>query len=53
MAAVRAPQTIVSRHCKILRVAGVIADRRSGKWVNYTLVDRRVIDLLNALKSSA
>ena len=43
-------QTVVSHHLKILKYAGIISDRKSGKWVNYSLVDRRVLDLLKAIE---
>jgi ArsR family transcriptional regulator len=45
-----AQQTLVSHHCKILRMAGIITDRKSGKWVNYSLVDKRAKVMLSALK---
>ena len=52
MASVDVPQTVVSHHCKILKFAGLIADHKSGKWVNYSLVNRRVIEVLNVIKDS-
>lgn len=30
-------QSNVSRHLRILRLAGVVSDRRSGRWVHYRL----------------
>jgi len=50
MELIGAPQTLVSHHCKILKVAGIITDRKFGKWVNYSLVDQRAIEALIALK---
>ncbi len=50
MGLIGASQTLVSHHCKILKVAGIITDHKSGKWVNYSLVDQRVIEMLIALK---
>lgn len=43
------PQTMVSHHCKILKVAGIISDRKFGKWVNYSLADPRVPGMLELL----
>jgi DNA-binding transcriptional ArsR family regulator len=47
-----APST-VSRHLKILRQAGLVADRRDGKWIEYALAGdgprahaMRVLELL-------
>jgi ArsR family transcriptional regulator len=50
MGLIGASQTLVSHHCKILKVAGIITDHKSGKWVNYSLVDQWVIEMLIALK---
>ncbi len=43
------PQTMVSHHCKILKVAGVVSDRKQGKWVYYHLADERVPGMLEML----
>lgn len=47
-----APST-VSKHLTILKIAGLVQDRRDGKWVEYALTDdarnphaKRVLDLL-------
>jgi ArsR family transcriptional regulator, lead/cadmium/zinc/bismuth-responsive transcriptional repressor len=45
-------QTVVSHHLKILKYARIISDQKSGKWVNYSLVDRRALDVLNSLGES-
>lgn len=42
-------QTVVSHHLKILKYAGVISDRRSGKWIYYALCDRIALQILDAL----
>lgn len=34
-------QTMVSHHLKIVKYAGIISDKKSGKWVYYSLVDRK------------
>lgn len=43
------PQTMVSHHCKILKIAGIVSDRKLGKWVYYYLADRRVLGILETL----
>jgi arsenate reductase/ArsR family transcriptional regulator len=47
-----APST-VSKHLTILKIAGLVEDRRDGKWIEYALTDKsrnphaeRVLDLL-------
>ncbi len=37
MAVLRQPQSTVSRHMARLKSAGLVADRRVGKWVHYRL----------------
>lgn len=43
----------VSQHLKILKDAGLIIERKEGKWVNYSLnprpADRRIREILNKL----
>ncbi len=46
-------QTVVSHHLKILKFARIISDKKSGKWVNYSLVDRRALDVLKAIGENA
>ena len=48
-----APST-VSKHLTILKIAGLVEDRRDGKWIEYALTDesrnphaRPVLDLLH------
>lgn len=43
-------QTIVSHHLKILKYAKIISDRKSGKWVNYSLTDRRALAVLKSIE---
>ena len=33
-------QSNVSRHLRILRLAGIVSDRRQGRWAHYQLADR-------------
>ncbi|OPY27680.1 MAG: DNA-binding transcriptional repressor ArsR [Methanocella sp. PtaU1.Bin125] len=49
MARLEMPQTMVSHHCKILKIAGIVSDRKLGKWVYYFLADRRALDMLKTL----
>ena len=44
-------QTMVSHHLKILKYAGIISDKKSGKWVYYSLVDRKALDVLKLLET--
>jgi ArsR family transcriptional regulator, arsenate/arsenite/antimonite-responsive transcriptional repressor len=32
-------QSLMSHHLRILREAGIVADRREGKWVYYSIVE--------------
>ncbi len=45
------PQTMVSHHCKILKYAQIVSDRKAGKWVYYSLVDGRARAVLDAIRS--
>jgi ArsR family transcriptional regulator len=48
----RLSQPNVSRHLRILRLAGIVADRRVGLWVHYRLVPpsgRAMRELLDSL----
>jgi ArsR family transcriptional regulator len=53
MELLKMPQTMVSHHCKILKVAGIISDRKSGPWVYYSLTDKRVPGMLETLFTKA
>ncbi len=44
------PQTMVSHHCKILKYAQIVSDRKAGKWVYYSLVDSRGRAVLDTLR---
>ena len=43
--ALKLSQTNVSRHLAILRQAGMVTDRRDGRWVYYSLVEPTSADL--------
>ena len=44
------PQSTVSRHLALLRTAGLVDFERSGRQVNYTLADPRVIQALDLMR---
>ena len=50
MELLKMPQTMVSHHCRILKFARIVTDRKAGKWVNYSLIDNRAVALLEALR---
>lgn len=39
------PQPTVSHHLKILKYAGLVNDRKDGKWVYYSLNFKRIAEL--------
>lgn len=45
------PQPTVSRHLKVLRERQLVATRREGPSVLYSLAHERVIDALDILRS--
>jgi ArsR family transcriptional regulator len=47
----RAPQSTVSRHLKVLRERGLVHAARDGSLVRYSLADERVIEALDALRA--
>ena len=49
LAVLRLPQSTVSRHMARLRSAGVVTDRREGKWVHYQLAESALVDELRRL----
>jgi DNA-binding transcriptional ArsR family regulator len=40
------PQTAISHHMKVLKYAGIVTDRRSGKWIHYKLADDKALQAL-------
>lgn len=49
MAVLRLPQSTVSRHMIRLKSAGLVLDRRTGKWVHYRLESNSMVDDLQRL----
>ena len=48
--ALNRPQSTTSHHLSILKEAGLIKERRDGKWSRYRLSDGAVIEILNQAK---
>ncbi len=46
-AVLRAPQSTVATHLRTLRDAGLITDRKQGKWTYYRIADTAVFELLD------
>jgi DNA-binding transcriptional ArsR family regulator len=36
-------QSLMSHHLRILREAGLVADRRSGRWVHYSITEPALV----------
>jgi len=45
------PQSTISQHLKILKNAGIIKGRREGTKICYSVVNNRVIKIMNIIKS--
>jgi ArsR family transcriptional regulator len=50
--ALDAAQSRLSFHLKVLKDAGLVTDRRDGRWVYYTLVDEAVDEVATFLTSA-
>ena len=50
---VNASQPLLSFHLRILREAGLVSDRRDGRWVHYSLVPKAVGELRDAAAALA
>ena len=49
MVALDLTQPTASHHLGILEVVGLVTDRREGKWVFYSLKDKRIMKLVKEL----
>ena len=47
MVALDRPQSSVSHHISVLKKAGLIKERKEGKWSRYRLADGAVIEMMN------
>ena len=43
--ALEVKQSLLSHHLRALREAGVVADRRDGRWIHYSLVPDALADV--------
>jgi len=50
MTALNRPQSSTSHHLSILKDAGLIKERKDGKWSHYRLSDGAVIEMMNQVK---
>ncbi|OPY55130.1 MAG: DNA-binding transcriptional repressor ArsR [Methanosaeta sp. PtaU1.Bin060] len=50
MVGVDRPQSSTSHHLSILRDAGLIKERKDGRWSRYRLAEGAVIEILNLVK---
>ena len=46
-AAVGTSQENISKHLRVLREAGLVARRKKGRWVFYSIADREIQELLH------
>ena len=46
------PQPTISRHLKVLRERGLVFTERQGTVITYHLVDKRVIQAMDLLRSA-
>jgi len=49
MAVLQLPQSTVSRHMNRLKSAGLVLDRREGKWVHYRLEPNPIVEDIRRL----
>ena len=45
-------QPAISRHLKILRDCGLVKDRKEANWRFYSITDKRILEMIDALDSS-
>jgi len=50
MIALDRPQSTTSHHLSILRNAGLIRERKDGRWSRYRLSEGAVIEMLNQVR---
>jgi len=50
MLALKKPQSSISHNLSILEDAGLIKERKQGKWCHYRISDEAVLDMLNSVK---
>ena len=50
--ALEAGQSLLSHHLKALKDAGLVTDRRSGRWVHYTLNRDALLEIEDFVRST-
>jgi DNA-binding transcriptional ArsR family regulator len=50
MLALKKPQSSISHNLSILEDAGLIKERKQGKWCHYRISDEAVLDMFNSVK---
>jgi len=51
MTALKKPQSSTSHHLSILREAGLVKERRDGKWSYYRLADGAVVEMVKQARA--
>lgn len=51
MTALKKPQSSTSHHLSILREAGLVKERRDGKWSYYRLADGAVVEMIKQARA--
>ncbi len=47
MLALKKPQSSISHNLSILENAGLVKERKEGKWCRYSISDEAVMDMIN------
>ena len=47
MLALKKPQSSISHNLSILEDAGLVKERKKGKWCSYSIMDEAVMDMIN------
>jgi ArsR family transcriptional regulator len=47
MLALKKPQSSISHNLSILEDAGLVKERKEGKWCSYSIMDEAVMDMIN------
>jgi len=50
MLALKKPQSSISHNLSILEDAGLIKERKQGKWCHYRISNEAVLDMFNSVK---
>ena len=47
MLALKKPQSSISHNLSVLEDAGLVKERKNGKWCSYSIMDEAVMDMIN------